>query len=94
MTRLDHNRALTQFAQKTNSKVTDIEKLCNWGNHSSTMYPDVKYAPIKGKLALLLIDTDWKIKEFTPRVQKRGTEIIDLRGASSAAPAAIYHMRD
>lgn len=61
------------------------------------MYPDVRNATIKGKSALSLIDTDWKIKEFTPRVQKRGAEIIDLRGASSAASAAsaaIDHMRD
>jgi malate dehydrogenase len=68
MTRLDHNRALTQLAQRTNSKVTDIEKLCIWGNHSPTMYPDVRNATINGKSALSLIDTDWKIKEFTPRV--------------------------
>lgn len=97
MTRLDHNRALTQLALQTGSKVTDIEKLCIWGNHSPTMYPDVRNCNIAGKPALSLIDEDWKIKEFTPRVQKRGAEIIDLRGASSAASAgsaSIDHMRD
>lgn len=97
MTRLDHNRALTQLALKTGSRVTDIEKLCIWGNHSPTMYPDVRNCMIGGKNALDLIEDDWKINEFTPRVQKRGAEIIDLRGASSAASAgsaAIDHMRD
>lgn len=68
MTRLDHNRALTQLALKTNSKVTDIKKLCIWGNHSPTMYPDVRNCSIAGKPALSLINDDWKIKEFTPRV--------------------------
>merc|ERR1712227_274673 len=62
MTRLDHNRALTQLALKTNSKVTDIEKMCIWGNHSPTMYPDVRNCKIGGKSALDLIDEDWKIK--------------------------------
>jgi len=97
MTRLDHNRALTQLALQTGSKVTDIEKLCIWGNHSPTMYPDVRNTTIGGKSALDLIEEDWKINEFTPRVQKRGAEIIDLRGASSAASAgsaSIDHMRD
>jgi len=97
MTRLDHNRALTQLALKTNSKVTDIKKMAIWGNHSPTMYPDVRNTTIAGKPALSLIDDDWKIKEFTPRVQKRGAEIIELRGASSAASAgsaSIDHMRD
>ena len=97
MTRLDHNRALTQLALKTNSKVTDIKNLCIWGNHSPTMYPDVRNCSIAGKPALSLIEDSWKINEFTPRVQKRGAEIIDLRGASSAASAgsaSIDHMRD
>jgi len=97
MTRLDHNRALTQLALKTGTKTTDIEKLCIWGNHSPTMYPDVRNCTIAGKEANSLIDEDWKINEFTPRVQKRGAEIIDLRGASSAASAgsaSIDHMRD
>jgi malate/lactate dehydrogenase len=97
MTRLDHNRALTQLALQTNSKVTDIKNLCIWGNHSPTMYPDVRNCTIAGKPALSLIEDSWKINEFTPRVQKRGAEIIDLRGASSAASAgsaSIDHMRD
>jgi len=97
MTRLDHNRALTQLALKTGAKVTDIQNLCIWGNHSPTMYPDLRNCTVKGKPALSLIDDAWKIKEFTPRVQKRGAEIIELRGASSAASAgsaAIDHMRD
>ena len=97
MTRLDHNRALTQLALQSGSAVTDIEKMCIWGNHSPTMYPDVRNCTIGGKPALSLIEDDWKIKEFTPRVQKRGAEIIDLRGASSAASAgsaSIDHMRD
>lgn len=97
MTRLDHNRALTQLALQTGSAVTDVKKMCIWGNHSPTMYPDVRNCTIGGKAANDLIDQDWKIKEFTPRVQKRGAEIIDLRGASSAASAgsaSIDHMRD
>jgi len=97
MTRLDHNRALTQLALRTNSSVNDINKLCIWGNHSPTMYPDVRNCTIGDKTALDMIDEAWKINEFTPRVQKRGAEIIDLRGASSAASAgsaSIDHMRD
>jgi len=97
MTRLDHNRALTQLALQTKTKVTDIEKMCVWGNHSPTMYPDLRSCTVAGKPALTLIEEDWKIKEFTPRIQKRGGEIIELRGASSAASAAsasIDHMRD
>jgi malate/lactate dehydrogenase len=97
MTRLDHNRALTQLALQTGSKVTDIKQLCIWGNHSPTMYPDVRNCTVGGKPANSLIEESWKINEFTPRVQKRGAEIIDLRGASSAASAgsaAIDHMRD
>jgi len=97
MTRLDHNRALTQLALNTGKAVTDVNKLCIWGNHSPTMYPDVRNCTIAGAPANSLIDQKWKIDEFTPRVQKRGAEIIDLRGASSAASAgsaSIDHMRD
>ena len=86
MTRLDHNRALTQLALKTGSSVTDIKQLAIWGNHSPTMYPDIRSTTVKG-----IND------EFTPRVQKRGAEIIALRKLSSAASAgnaAIDHMRD
>jgi len=97
MTRLDHNRALTQLALKTGSKVTDIKKLAIWGNHSPTMYPDIRNATVSGKAAPSLVDPKWVNDEFTPRVQKRGAEIIELRKLSSAASAgnaAIDHMRD
>jgi len=97
MTRLDHNRALTQLAVKTNSKVTDIKQLAIWGNHSPTMYPDIRNTTVGGKKAFDLVDLAWINSEFTPRVQKRGAEIIELRNLSSAASAgnaAIDHMRD
>lgn len=97
MTRLDHNRALTQLALRTDSKVTDIKKLAIWGNHSPTMYPDIRNTTVAGKNATDLVDASWIANEFTPRVQKRGAEIIELRKLSSAASAgnaAIDHMRD
>jgi len=97
MTRLDHNRALTQLALKTGAKVTDIKKMAIWGNHSPTMYPDIRNTTVKGKAATSLVDATWTSDEFTPRVQKRGAEIIELRKLSSAASAgnaAIDHMRD
>ena len=97
MTRLDHNRALTQLALKTGSSVTDIKQLAIWGNHSPTMYPDIRSTTVKGKKATDLVDHKWINDEFTPRVQKRGAEIIALRKLSSAASAgnaAIDHMRD
>lgn len=97
MTRLDHNRALTQLALKTGSKVTDIKNMVVWGNHSPTMYPDIRNATVKGKKAMDLVDKNWINNEFTPRVQQRGAEIIKLRKLSSAASAgsaAIDHMRD
>lgn len=97
MTRLDHNRALTQLALKTGSKVTDIKQMAIWGNHSPTMYPDIRNTTVKGKKALELVDQKWVNDEFTPRVQQRGAEIIKLRklsSAASAANAAIDHMRD
>jgi len=97
MTRLDHNRALTQLALKTGTKVTDIKKLCVWGNHSPTMYPDVRNATVNGKLATTLVERQWINDEFTPRVQQRGAEIIKLRkfsSAASAGSAAVDHMRD
>lgn len=97
MTRLDHNRALTQLALKTGSKVTDIKNMVVWGNHSPTMYPDIRNATVKGKKAIDLVDKNWINNEFTPRVQQRGAEIIKLRKLSSAASAgsaAIDHMRD
>ena len=97
MTRLDHNRALTQLALKTGSKTTDIHQLAIWGNHSPTMYPDIRNTTVNGKKATDLVDHAWINSEFTPRVQKRGAEIIELRGSSSAASAgnaSVDHMRD
>lgn len=97
MTRLDHNRALTQLALKTGTKVTDIKQMAVWGNHSPTMYPDIRNTKVGGKDALTLVDKKWVADEFTPRVQQRGAEIIQLRKLSSAASAgsaAIDHMRD
>ena len=97
MTRLDHNRALTQLALKTGSKVTDIHQLSIWGNHSPTMYPDIRNTTLGGKKATDLVESKWINDEFTPRVQKRGAEIIELRKLSSAASAgsaAVDHMRD
>ena len=97
MTRVDHNRALTQLALKTGTKVTDIKQMAVWGNHSPTMYPDIRNTLVKGKKATDLVDKQWINEEFTPRVQQRGAEIIKLRKFSSAASAgnaAIDHMRD
>jgi len=97
MTRLDHNRALSQLADKTSSHVRDIRKLVIWGNHSATQYPDIHHASVKGKAASSLVDQQWVEKEFIPTVQQRGAAIIKARGASSAASAAsaaIDHMRD
>ena len=97
MTRLDHNRALAQLAAKTGTHSTDIRKLTIWGNHSSTQYPDVSHATIKGKPAKSLVDQAWLESDFIPTVQQRGAAIIKARGASSAASAAssaIDHVRD
>jgi len=97
MTRLDHNRALSQLAAKTGTAVTAIEKMTIWGNHSATQYPDISHALVDGKAAASLVDQKWVREEFIPTVQKRGTAIIEARGASSAASAAsaaIDHMRD
>ncbi len=97
MTRLDHNRALAQLASRTNSSISDIRKMTIWGNHSTTQYPDITNTTIEGKLAKDLVDFDWYKDEYIPRVAKRGAEIIDARGASSAASAAngaIDHMHD
>ncbi|MFF6773820.1 malate dehydrogenase [Streptomyces sp. NPDC012637] len=89
MTRLDHNRALTQLAQKTGSSVTDIKRLTIWGNHSATQYPDIFHAEIAGKNAAEVVDDQaWLADHFIPTVAKRGAAIIDARGASSAASAA------
>ncbi len=97
MTRLDHNRALAQLAEKTGAPVADIAGLAIWGNHSPTMYPDLHHATVAGQPALQLVDMDWVEGDFMPTVQKRGAAIIDARGASSAASAAnaaIDHVRD
>ncbi|CEL96690.1 unnamed protein product [Vitrella brassicaformis CCMP3155] len=98
MTRLDHNRALTQIAQKAKCDVEDIDKFCVWGNHSPTMYPDLSHATIKGTPAKQVInDESWIKNEFYPTVQKRGAAVIDARKASSAASAAngaLEHIRD
>jgi malate dehydrogenase len=97
MTRLDHNRAVTQLAQKTGSHNTDIAGLCIWGNHSATQYPDLHAATVGGKAALGLVDASWYESDFIPTVQQRGAAIIEARGASSAASAAnaaISHMYD
>ncbi len=97
MMRLDHNRALSQLAQKTGTQVTDIDKMIVWGNHSATQYPDISQATVNGKPALDLVDRDWYENDFIPTVQKRGAAIIEARGASSAASAAsaaIDHIHD
>ncbi|MBU3587339.1 MULTISPECIES: malate dehydrogenase [unclassified Polynucleobacter] len=98
MLRLDHNRALSQLANKLNKPVADIEKLVVWGNHSPTMYPDYRFATIDGKSVKDSInDAAWNKDTFIPTVGKRGAAIIEARGlssAASAANAAIDHIRD
>jgi len=95
MVRLDHNRALSQLAEKTGAHTTDIKRMTIWGNHSSTQYPDIHHATVKGKAATDLVDPAWYKDTFIPTVQQRGAAIIKARGASSAASAAsaaIDHM--
>jgi len=97
LTRLDHNRALAQLAEKTGAPVGDIRRIIIWGNHSTTQYPDIHHATVRGEAAMKLVDEKWMVDTFIPRVAKRGAEIIDARGASSAASAAnaaIGHLRD
>jgi malate dehydrogenase len=97
MTRLDHNRALTQLAQKTGTHVTAIRKMTIWGNHSATQYPDISHTVVDGKPAKALVDQKWLEETFIPVVQQRGAAIIKARGASSAASAAsaaIDHIHD
>ena len=98
MMRLDHNRALTQVAQKTGTPVTDIKKMTIWGNHSATQYPDLFHCEVNGQIAAEAInDQSWLEDDFIPTVQKRGAAIIKARGlssAASAANAAIDHMHD
>ena len=97
MVRLDHNRALSQLAEKTGSHVTDLKKVIIWGNHSATQFPDLHHATVAGKPALSLVDQAWYADTFIPVVQQRGAAIIKARGqssAASAASAAIDHIRD
>lgn len=97
MTRLDHNRGLTQLAQKLGIPITDIRNMTIWGNHSSTQYPDLFHAQVNGSVAIERVEQNWYEQEFIPTVQQRGAAIISARGASSAASAAnaaIAHMRD
>jgi len=96
MTRLDHNRAITQIAQRTGTRTTDVTHMTIWGNHSATQYPDLYNTRIDGKSAIDLVDQTWFEDTFIPTVQQRGAAIIKARGASSAASAAnaaIDHMR-
>ena len=96
MTRLDHNRALSQLAEKTGSHTTKIKRMTIWGNHSNTQYPDISKTTVDGSDASSMVDQSWLEETFIPTVQERGAAIIKARGASSAASAAaaaIDHMR-
>jgi len=97
MTRLDHNRALAQLAEKTGTHTTAVRRMIIWGNHSATQYPDISHCTVTGKPARALVDQQWYREQFIPIIQQRGAAIIKARGASSAASAAsaaIDHMRD
>ena len=97
MMRLDHNRAISQVAEKTGAAVSEIRRVTIWGNHSATQYPDLSHAVIGTVPAAELLDSGWIRDRFIPRVQKRGAEIIEARGLSSAASAAfagLSHIRD
>ncbi|MFN4148490.1 MAG: malate dehydrogenase, partial [Rhodocyclaceae bacterium] len=98
MMRLDHNRAISMLAARVNAPVTEVKHMIVWGNHSPTMYPDIRFCTVGGKAAPALVDDDvWYKNEFIPKVGKRGAAIIEARGlssAASAANAAIDHMRD
>jgi malate dehydrogenase len=97
MTRLDHNRAVGQLAEKTGTHVTSVRRVTIWGNHSATQYPDLGHATVDGKPAKSLVDERWIVDTFIPTVQQRGATIIKARGASSAASAAsaaIDHVHD
>ena len=97
MTRLDENRAVAQLAEKVGVGVGDVQDLVVWGNHSPTMFPDLFNAKVKGERAVDQVDLDWYENDYIPRVGKRGAEIIDARGASSAASAAnaaVDHVHD
>jgi malate dehydrogenase len=88
MTRLDHNRALSQLAQHTAARVADIRRMIIWGNHSATQYPDLSHAQVAGQPARSLVSREWIEASFIPTVQQRGAAVIKARGASSAASAA------
>jgi len=88
MTRLDHNRALSQLAEKTGAHVNDIHRMTIWGNHSATQYPDLSHATVHGKQAKSLVTQEWIEQSFIPTVQQRGAAVIKARGSSSAASAA------
>jgi len=88
MTRLDHNRAVAQLAEKTGTHVSDIRRMTIWGNHSATQYPDLTHALVAGKSAPALVSREWVEQTFIPTVQQRGAAVIKARGASSAASAA------
>ena len=97
MMRLDHNRAMSQLAQKTGTTVNDVTNMLVWGNHSATQFPDLHHPKVSGKTAIELVDQSWYEEDFIPTVQQRGAAIIKARGASSAASAAnaaIDHMHD
>ncbi len=97
MMRLDHNRAMSQLAEKTGKTINDVKNVIIWGNHSATQYPDIHNTKVDGADAMGLIDQAWYENDFIPTVQQRGAAIIQARGASSAASAAnaaIFHMRD
>ena len=96
MTRLDHNRAMAQLAEKLGKTVNDVKKMTIWGNHSSTQYPDLHHCEVDGNNAAEQVDQKWYEEEYIPTVQQRGAAIIKARGASSAASAAnaaVDHMR-
>lgn len=96
MTRLDHNRAISQLATQTGKPSTTITRMSIWGNHSATQYPDIRHALILGSPATELVDRAWVVDHFIPTVQQRGAAIIKARGASSAASAAaaaVDHVR-
>lgn len=95
LTRLDHNRAMSQLAGKVGGVIGDVKKMVIWGNHSTTQVPDISYATVAGKAASELVDASWAKDEFIPTVAKRGAAVIEARGSSSAASAAnavIDHM--
>lgn len=88
MTMLDHNRAVNQLAEKCGVLASDVKNVVVWGNHSAGQFPDLHHAKVKGQIALTIVDNDWFVNEFIPTVQQRGSNVIKIRGLSSAASAA------